>query len=75
MSTTKATEVNRHTRMKIRGTVASLSLIFLHPPEDKKKKNYSPASVSAKDRKSTACIRMISRASQGHVRVCGCIIL
>ena len=31
----KATELNRHTtRMKIRGSVVSLSFIFPHPPED-----------------------------------------
>ena len=34
-------ELNRHTtRIKIRGSVVSLSFIFPHPPEDEKKKNY-----------------------------------
>ena len=33
------TELNRHTtRMKIRGSVVSLSFIFPHPPEDERKK-------------------------------------
>ena len=45
----KATELNRHTtRMKIRGSVVSLSFSFLfpHPPEDKKRKKVADGKPS-----------------------------